>query len=243
MLLIWNDARNLAGYEQQDAHEFFMETLNVLHRQCIIKSETNERSGKDKDKEKKEKITATNPMHCSCVIDQIFTGHLQSDVVCQACKSVSTTIDPFWDISLDLGEAKTLINCLERFTRAEHLASDIECSSCKTYQKSTKQLSMRTLPVVASFHLKRFKHSSLVGKKVSTFISFPSELDMRPFMSKITDGSGDFRYSLYAVINHVGSLDAGHYTAYVRHQKDNWVKCDDHIITTATLKKVLESEG
>lgn len=58
-----------------------------------------------------------------------------------------------------------------------------------------------------------------------------------------TDASGDFRYSLYAVINHVGTLDAGHYTAYVRHQKDIWVKCDDHIITTATLKQVLDSEG
>lgn len=57
------------------------------------------------------------------------------------------------------------------------------------------------------------------------------------------DAPGDFRYSLYAVINHVGTLDAGHYTAYVRHQKDIWVKCDDHIITTATLKQVLDSEG
>lgn len=45
------------------------------------------------------------------------------------------------------------------------------------------------------------------------------------------------------VINHVGTLDAGHYTAYVRHHKDVWVKCDDHIITTATLKQVLDSEG
>lgn len=68
---------------------------------------------------------------------------------------------------------------------------------------------------------------------------------MTPFMSsKNSDKfSGDYRYSLYAVINHIGSLDAGHYTAYVRHQKDIWVKCDDHIITTATLKQVLDSEG
>ena len=39
---------------------------------------------------------------CDCIVDTIFTGKLQSDVVCQTCKSVSTTIDPFWDISLDL---------------------------------------------------------------------------------------------------------------------------------------------
>ena len=116
-----------------------------------------------------------NQSQCNCIIDQIFTGGLQSDVVCQACNGVSTTIDPFWDISLDLGESsngqggyggppRSLIDCLERFTRAEHLGSSakIKCNKCNSYQESTKQLSMRTLPIVASFHLKRFEHSSLV---------------------------------------------------------------------------------
>ncbi|XP_070951044.1 uncharacterized protein [Macaca nemestrina] len=50
---------------------------------------------------------ANNPKHCSCVIDQIFTGGLQLDITCQVCHSVSTTIDPFWDISLDLPSCST----------------------------------------------------------------------------------------------------------------------------------------
>ena len=29
---------------------------------------------------------ANNPNHCNCIIDQIFTGGLQSDVTCQACQ-------------------------------------------------------------------------------------------------------------------------------------------------------------
>lgn len=104
-------------------------------------------------------------------------------------RGVSTTIDPFWDISLDLGTTPrsgnnvnddssfasvgsdiplsndskqvnngptTLIDCLERFTRAEHLGSSakIKCNNCQSYQESTKQLTMKKLPVVASFHLK-----------------------------------------------------------------------------------------
>ncbi|KAL4668874.1 hypothetical protein H8959_007428 [Pygathrix nigripes] len=50
---------------------------------------------------------ANNPKHCSCIIDQIFTGGLQLDVTWQVCHSVSTTIDPFWDISLDLPSRST----------------------------------------------------------------------------------------------------------------------------------------
>lgn len=244
--LIWNHARHLAGYEQQDAHEFFIAILDILHHHC--------KNALEKDKETSDTALLTYPTKCNCIIDQIFTGRLQSDVVCQSCQGVSTTIDPFWDISLDLGEVQmgsgpptSLVECLERFTRAEHLGSSakIKCSKCQSYQESTKQLSMRTLPVVASFHLKRFEHLSSVNKKISTLISFPAELDMTPFMARRKDGriNGDCRYSLYAVINHIGSLDNGHYTAYIRHHKDVWVKCDDDIITMASLQQVLDSEG
>lgn len=32
--LVWTHARHLAGYEQQDAHEFFIAALDVLHNYC-----------------------------------------------------------------------------------------------------------------------------------------------------------------------------------------------------------------
>ncbi|GLH06105.1 hypothetical protein R5R35_010104 [Gryllus longicercus] len=264
--MIWTHAHHLAGYEQQDAHEFFIATLNVLHRHCKGSSAH----------------THSSPEHCNCIIDQIFTGGLQSDVVCQACNGVSTTIDPFWDISLDLAtdiptsssesndsgqkssessqksneqEPTSLIDCLTRFTRPEHLGSSakIKCSNCQSYQESTKQLTMKKLPVVASFHLKRFKHSSRFHK-ISTYVAFPEHLDMTPFMSHYRNMNNghcgntfnllpDNRYSLFAVINHLGTLDGGHYTAFIRQQQNHWFKCDDHLITKANIQEVLDSEG
>uniref|UniRef100_A0A6P4EAN2 Ubiquitin carboxyl-terminal hydrolase n=1 Tax=Drosophila rhopaloa TaxID=1041015 RepID=A0A6P4EAN2_DRORH len=255
--LIWNHAKHLAGYEQQDAHEFFIATLDVLHRHCVKAKSEHESKSNSSGSGSGTNSSSSSSSHCygqcNCIIDQIFTGMLQSDVVCQACNGVSTTYDPFWDISLDLGETtthggvtpKTLIDCLERYTRAEHLgsAAKIKCSTCKSYQESTKQFSLRTLPSVVSFHLKRFEHSALIDRKISSFIQFPVEFDMTPFMSEKKNAYGDFRFSLYAVVNHVGTIDTGHYTAYVRHQKDTWVKCDDHVITMASLKQVLDSEG
>jgi len=73
--------------------------------------------------------------------------------------------DPIWDFSLDLVNTHiengktaqlTLIDCLYLFTRTEHLGSSakIKCGNCQTYQESTKQLSIKKLPIVASFHLK-----------------------------------------------------------------------------------------
>ena len=51
------------------------------------------------------------------------------------------------------------------------------------------------------------------------------------------------RYSLFAVVNHQGTLESGHYTTFIRQHKDQWFKCDDAIITKATIKDVLDSEG
>lgn len=259
--LVWTHARHLAGYEQQDAHEFLIATLDILHRHC-----------KGADAINADEAIVNNPHNCDCIIDRIFTGCLQSDVVCQACNNVSTTIDPFWDISLDLGP-KSLADCLERFTRQEHLGSGakIKCSKCQSYQESTKQLSMKKLPIVASFHLKRFEHSNRLHKKISTFISFPLYLDMSPFVasrraknysnnsnnnntaSTQTQSSSDShiatiegencKYYLFAVVNHSGTIETGHYTAYIRQCRDQWFKCDDHLITRASVQEVLQSEG
>ncbi|QQP50264.1 Ubiquitinyl hydrolase 1, partial [Caligus rogercresseyi] len=91
--------------------------------------------------------------------------------------------------------------------------------------ESTKQLTMKKLPIVASFHLKRFEHSSRFHKKISTRIAFPEILDMSPFVSHIRNNSaspvnsGSYTYTLFAVINHTGNIEAGHYTSFVRQHR------------------------
>jgi ubiquitin carboxyl-terminal hydrolase 22/27/51 len=254
LYMIWTHAHHLAGYEQQDAHEFFIATLDLLHRHLIHK-------------------TNIPPSACTCIVDSIFTGKLQSDVVCQVCKGVSTTVDPFWDISLDLPTGAlqngvvqpiSLQDCLQRFTQPENLGSGakIRCSTCKSHQESTKQLTMQKLPIVASFHLKRFEHSSANGrpgasrlhKKITTRVNFPEMLDMSPFIShsrnsKLKTSNSyqslprDNKYVLFAVINHIGTLDAGHYTSYIRQHSNLWFHCNDHQILPASIQQVLDSEG
>ncbi|KAG9340466.1 hypothetical protein JZ751_021579, partial [Albula glossodonta] len=246
--LVWTHARHLAGYEQQDAHEFLIAALDVLHRHCKGELPRGE---------------------------ELRVG-LRPD----GWVGVSTTIDPFWDISLDLpgsstpfwplspgsdgsvvnGEshqsgATTLTDCLRRFTRPEHLGSSakIKCGGCHSYQESTKQLTMKKLPIVACFHLKRFEHSAKLRRKITTYVSFPLELDMTPFMASSKESrvngqypqpvdtlNNDNKYSLFAVVNHQGTLESGHYTSFIRQHKDQWFKCDDAIITKASIKDVLD---
>lgn len=254
--LVWTHAEHLSGYFQQDAHEFLIVALNILHMHCkgMIA------------------VPSKNDHICNCIIDQIFTGFLQSELVCAKCNNISNTIEPFWDLSLGLGtspdlhyqnqekadslsdssEPQSLFDCLERFTQPECVGGRA-CESCGSYQSSTKQMTLQKLPLVISFHFKRLLG---VGKN-RNFISFPECLDMTPFISSVRStgatemsetvhsciSHSDNKFYLFAVVNHAGDFDSGHYYTFVRQHKSKWFKCDDHLVTKASIQEVLSSEA
>ncbi|KAG7468755.1 ubiquitin carboxyl-terminal hydrolase 8, partial [Solea senegalensis] len=50
------------------------------------------------------------------------------------------------------------------------------------------------------------------------------------------------RYGLYAVSNHYGGLDGGHYTAYCKNAlKQRWYKFDDHEVSEISTSSVKSS--
>ncbi len=91
---VWKYSNYFAGYEQQDAHEFLISTLNAIHSHCdgtpfLVSADY---LGTTKE--------------CRCIIHETFNGVLRSDVTCCKCGHVSTSFDPFFDISLDLPKPK-----------------------------------------------------------------------------------------------------------------------------------------
>lgn len=105
-------------------------------------------------------------------------------------------------------------------------------------------------------------------------MSFPSTLDISPFISdsilksrisgsplqtistptasEIIENnsvltsfeSSQYIYKLFSVVNHVGSIDTGHYTSYIIHPASSlWYHFDDQTISKATLPVVLNSQG
>ncbi|CAI9298362.1 unnamed protein product [Lactuca saligna] len=265
----WQHAGNLANYEMQDAHEFFISMLDGIHEKV----------------EKDEKKPHSQGSGECCIAHRVFSGILRSDVMCMACGFTSTTYDPCIDISLDLippinpepsgtktkteTESQltpTLIGCLDRFTRPERLGSDTDqkffCQRCKIRQESLKQMSIRKLPLVSCFHIKRFEHSPVkkLSRKVDRYMQFPFSLDMSPYLSSSIlrgrfgnrifafDGNEneeqDFssEFELFAVVTHTGKLDAGHYVTYLR-LSNEWYKCDDCWVTRVNESIVRGVQG
>ncbi|KAI9463201.1 hypothetical protein BJY52DRAFT_1253633 [Lactarius psammicola] len=207
----WRAAGSLAGYAQQDAHECLIALLNAGSRDT-------------------------------------FGGQLQSDMRCPRCNSFSETVDPCLDISLGLGPGQnTLAGCLKRFTQSESLSlKDWSCQKCgKVSQEVNKRLSIKRLPPVLSIQFKRFEQRGTETYKIDTPVRVPSSINMAPYTTASVDGSGTYPgpetlydYELFAVINHEGQIDNGHYTSFARFQ-DTWCRFDDDKVTPATLAEVL----
>uniref|UniRef100_A0A914HDI6 USP domain-containing protein n=1 Tax=Globodera rostochiensis TaxID=31243 RepID=A0A914HDI6_GLORO len=145
------------------------------------------------------------------------------------------------------------------------LHSKIKCDNCGTYEVQHKQLTLRKLPIVACFHLKRFEHMNATMKrqKIKYPVRYPEFIDLTPYTTshrnalspgdqqqQLREGTSGRqltsltnRYSLFAVVNHNGSTESGHYSCYIRHQHDNWYNCNDQKITRERIDKVLASEG
>ncbi|KAI7863446.1 hypothetical protein BDF14DRAFT_1844329 [Spinellus fusiger] len=270
---MWMSLKELAGYAQQDAHEFFISALNNIHAGC----EGNAMTG------------------CQCIIHTTFAGVLQSNVTCLRCGNVTTTYDPMLDISLGLRpverkkkmmgseassslqkaegtdksermlsdisdvsssssdslprtrQGNTLMDCLDRYTQPEKLGhNEYSCSKCgNTFQEATKQLSVKRMPPVLSFQLKRFEHGG-AATKIETKVRFPVQLDMTPYTTcgkkDLSSSSPSNIYTLFAVVNHQGKLDTGHYTMFAKHRGE-WFRFDDHSVTMAYQKDVLDSKA
>ncbi|GAQ45247.1 hypothetical protein AtubIFM54640_011431 [Aspergillus tubingensis] len=241
LLASWRASSTLAGYQQQDAHEYYQFLVDKLHL-----STENHREGHEKG--------------CPCFFHKTFYGKLRSSVTCDKCGNVTRTDDPMVDLSLDvqvqakkramggtgLSSTPTLSGCLESYTSPEKLMAGVyNCSHCGgTPQKATKQLRIRKLPAILCMQLKRFEHTFSVSEKLEGKIDFPLSINMLPYTTcpQAKVDRSRFVYDLSSAVVHQGKLDAGHYYVYCR-QGDDWVLFNDDKVTAVTEAEVLNADA
>ncbi|KAJ5621705.1 hypothetical protein N7528_006488 [Penicillium herquei] len=241
----WDASRDMAGYRQQDAHEYFQFLVNALHASTPGHTENYD-------------------TQCNCFFHRTFYGELRSSVMCHKCGKTTHTCDPMADLSLDVqlqnkkrklgprlsSNTATLTGCLDSFTAVEDLSPDASyhCEKCgNTPQRASKRLQIRKLPVILCMQLKRYEHNSSSSEKVHGHIDFPMTLNMLPYTTVKKDkervDTSKYIYDLSTVIVHQGSMDSGHYYAYTRLAGDKWVLMDDNKVTVAPIADVLKQDA
>eukprot|EP00092_Neocalanus_flemingeri_P008316 GFUD01008966.1.p1 GENE.GFUD01008966.1~~GFUD01008966.1.p1 ORF type:complete len:1103 (+),score=340.51 GFUD01008966.1:377-3685(+) len=228
-----------AGRDQQDSHEFASKLLEWLHsdtNRVVRPTKEPEQNNKDsKDKSAAKRHWRNYLERNQSIIVQLFCGQTRSTVKCFSCVGESVTYREFTNLTLPLPETHSRVNlrdCFEEFLREERI-DEFKCDRCKKTGKASKKTDIVKLPPLLVIHLSRFYQDGMYTRKKQNSVNFDlKNLNLGQFA---IDGFENkfFQFNLYAVSNHFGSLEGGHYTAYCSSNVlKRWHKFDDQDVST-----------
>lgn len=189
---------------QQDAHEFLWKKLAPF-----VQEEANPKVKEELPEEADSKTAwEIYRKNNKSIFEKIFAGQYERKVCCKKCGNVSTTYDPFLDISLPIAKI-SIENCLRLHFKEEELTEkeSYNCEKCGATVAATKALRIEKPPRYLLLHLKRLINGT---KKISTFIKYQSYLDLTEFCA---EKEQDVMYTLLGVCVHNGGPQGGHYYA------------------------------
>ena len=223
---------------QEDAHELARCLLDAMHKKSV--------------EIVKPKISPNSARAETSFVWKVFGGKLRSQVNCKTCGRNSETFDPFLDLSLEVGRAKSVLGAFKLFTQAEVLDGDNKyrcegksANSKSHLTKASKQFTVHEPPNVLALQLKRFAYVPFGRGKLSHFVEYPLELDITPYLSDESHGSkGKAVYDLYGVLVHAGnSSNSGHYYCFAKTATGTWCEMDDEVISPVSEKVVLKQQA
>lgn len=119
-----------------------------------------------------------------------------------------------------------LIDCFDAFIRPELLVGENAWYNENTKNKENIQKGMKfwNFPDILIITLKRF---SVDGKNsINDYVDIPlQDLNLARYIHGYN--ANKHIYDLYAVCNYVGNVNMGHYTAFVKNVKNEWVHYND----------------
>lgn len=148
----------------------------------------------------------------------------------------------------------SIYDCFNSFRTEELLSLEntIHCSNCKTNEQIFKKLDIFKPPLYLIIQIKRFRYqnssslfdfSNINQSKNDTLVEFPLDnLDLRDYVVD-KEHKAEAIYDLVAVAQHVGQLNAGHYTSICRVTGNKWYKFNDDKVKEVSKKEVVSNEA
>jgi ubiquitin C-terminal hydrolase len=158
-----------------------------------------------------------------------------SDTVIKCeCEYIAHTFDIPIQLQLNLikkdKEFIDINDCLDDYFN-EIICEEFKCTKCNQITEVKKKEQIWLPPQILVIHLKRFVTSINNGiynqKKIHTNVIYEEILDMSKY---IINKSREYKYELYAISNHYGTMNNGHYYSYIK--KNNiWYNFNDEKVS------------
>jgi len=227
---------NLAVGTAELTKSFGWETRHIFEQQDVQELS---RKLMERMEEKMKGTQAEN------VLPRIFSGKIKTYISCINVSYESSRIEDFWDVQLNVSGNGDLLESFEDYVSVEKMDGDNKYYAGEEHklQDANKGVIFVSFPDVLHLQLKRFEYdiSKDMMMKLNDRYEFPEIFDAAPFLSEDSDQSEPWTYQLHGVLVHSGDLNAGHYYAFLKPNKDGWFyRYDDDKVTKATRREVLE---
>lgn len=179
------------------------------------------------------------------ILPKLFCGKIKTYISCIHVNYESSRVEDFWDVQLNVSKMGNLLNSFKDYISVEKMEGENKYFAGDEHklQEANKGVIFTSFPDVLHLQLKRFEYDFTKDAmtKVNDRYEFPEVFDAAPFLSEDSDKSEPWTYQLHGVLVHSGDLNAGHYYAFLKPNKDGWFyKYDDDKVTKATMREVLE---
>ena len=234
--------RMFSGYRQQDTQEFcrfLLEDMNSELNEVKHPAPYKELSTLDKTKEQcdKEFDELFRKRENSLIMD-VFYAQLINIFKC-TCNFETYSFQKILDFPLLLQKNKSISieELLNEYFEGESIEFGTKCEKCGKKTVHEKQVKISQPPNVLILSLQRINERT--GTKNDCQVSFPDELDLSKYIENECWKENKAKYTLYGIGNHSGSLNFGHYYAYIKIKLNSinegkWYEYNDSIVSPHT---------
>jgi len=225
------------GYSQNDLPEFLLFLIDCFHNALsreikMTITGTPENSTDQVAIKCFEMIKNMYSKEYSEIWNLFYGIHVSEITDLETGKQLNVTPEPYLMIDLPIpsnNKMPSLIDCFDLYVEGEVLDGDNSWFNEETNKKTNirKRIQFWSFPDILIIDLKRFNNRF---QKNQILVTFPLDnLDLSKYV--IGYKKECYKYELYGICNHSGSVMGGHYTSFVKNANGNWYHFNDQDVS------------
>ena len=221
------------GYGQNDTQEFFRilledmnKELNEVAHKAPYKELDTSKSKQECDKEYDKLIRSRE----SSIVMDSFYGQIINIFTCK-CGKISYSFEKILDLPLLLNKRSMYLSIeqlLDDYFQEEEIYFEAKCEECKKKRYHTKKVKFSQPPNILILSLQRINWKT--KRKNDCMVDFSEQLYIKQYIDEECGHGNEYKYSLYAIGNHSGSINFGHYYAYIKLNDTTWYEFNDSTV-------------
>ena len=158
------------------------------------------------------------------IITELFYSVIGKTLKCE-CNKEYYAFQPILDIPLLIPENINNINIIDlikHYFKKDYVSKN--CDNCKKEMKFSQDTKIAHPPDILMLSIQRFKENN---EKNNCNVKINEIIDIREFIDYECGYNEESLYVLYGIINHIGSVDFGHYYSYIKVNNQDWYEFND----------------